>query len=184
MILRGSDEGPSPRLAKPQREPEIGEISAFLFDEDSVMMSILVLAAVRCWRAARDDDEPVQPRLCAELGAYRCEMLAPVFDSLMVFWEWALERPLAVGSCRPPSDDEYLLLELLITPDLAQTRLGRASEATVVFGCALRSTRIMMKLTIPKECRSDKRAPCTGQAASDSRLFARAKQTLAPETPH
>lgn len=39
----------------------------------------LIVTASRCWRAARDAGQPVQPSLHAALAPYGCEMLVPVF---------------------------------------------------------------------------------------------------------
>jgi hypothetical protein len=62
--------------------------------------SAVVLAAARCWRAARDAGRTVQPCLFATLRAHGAEMLAPVFDSLMSLYESALGRRPRVGEGR------------------------------------------------------------------------------------
>jgi len=127
-----------------------GAGACFFSNVEDELPSSLVWDAMRCWRTALDDGAGVQPRLYRALASYECEMLAPVFDSLMNICEWASERPIVVGRGRPPSADERLLLDLLIEPKLAEKRLPCANEVAHVLRCALHSMRIMLKLTLTK----------------------------------
>lgn len=106
----------------------------------------IVIDAARCWRAARDAGEPVQPCLFAALRVHDCDILAPVFDSLMTLCESALGRPLEVGDGAGVSADEHLLLDLLggVRPSGACFVCGEGIATAL--DCALCSTRIMMAL--------------------------------------
>lgn len=112
----------------------------------------LIVAAARCWRAARDAGHPVQPSLHATLAPFGCEMLVPVFDSLMALGEACLCRP---GDRTCPfgkEHDEALICSLLADPSrLARSGCGRAADDGMVlaFNCALLSARIMMRLEGP-----------------------------------
>ena len=114
--------------------------------QETATAAILIDAA-RCWRQARDAGHPMQPCLAQALAAHDCTMLAPVFDSLCLFYETALGRPLAVGEALTLSDDEHLLLGLL---DGSRPRacLGCTDRAASALDCALCSTRIMLALTL------------------------------------
>lgn len=105
----------------------------------------IVTAAARCWRAARDDGRSVQPRLSRMLAAYDWAMLAPVFDSLLRFFEAALGRPMTAGNAETASSDERLLLALM---DGSKPRrcLSCSEDAANALACAMCSTRIMMAL--------------------------------------
>ena len=109
----------------------------------------LIVTATRCWRAARDAGQPVQPSLHAALAPYGCEMLAPVFDSLMALGEACLCRPLGRDCPFRKEYDETLICALLADPSrLARTGCGRPVDdgITRAFNCALLSARIMMNL--------------------------------------
>jgi hypothetical protein len=73
----------------------------------------ILLNAARCWREARDSGQSVQPSLSRTLDQHDCTMLAPVLDSLCLFYEAALGRPMTVGEALVLSDDEHLLLGLV-----------------------------------------------------------------------
>ena len=109
----------------------------------------LIVIAARRWRAARDAGQPIQPSLHAALVPYGCEMLAPVFDSLMALGEACLCRPLGRDCPFRKGNDEALICSLLEDPSrLAQTSCGRSADdgITRAFNCALISARIMMRL--------------------------------------
>lgn len=107
----------------------------------------LVMAAARCWRAARDNRAPVQQRLYMMLMPHDCGMLAPVFASLMTLVEAALGRPIAVGGAML-SDDEHLLLGLLDGSKLRPICIDCTDGAASALDCAICSTRIMIDLTL------------------------------------
>lgn len=112
----------------------------------------LIVAATRCWRAARDAGHPVQPSLHATLAPFGCEMLAPVFDSLMALGEACLCRPGDRGCPFGKGHDEALICSLLADPSrLARSGCGRPADDGMVraFNCALLSARIMMRLEGP-----------------------------------
>lgn len=107
----------------------------------------LVTAAVRCWRAARDEGEPVQQTLHAMLARHDCGMLAPVFDSLMVLCEAALGRPIAVGE-RASSEDERLLIGLLAGSQRHRACIDCTEGMGRALDCALCATRVMLAMTL------------------------------------
>lgn len=74
-------------------------------------------------------------------------MLAPVLDSLCLFYEAALGRSMRVGEATMLSDDEHLLLGLLDGSKPRQC-LDCPTGAATALNCALCSTRIMLALTV------------------------------------
>ncbi|OYX65773.1 MAG: hypothetical protein B7Y88_07640 [Sphingomonadales bacterium 32-64-17] len=106
----------------------------------------LFVEAVRCWRSACDNGQPPQPCLYEILACNRCEMLTPVFDSLMHLCEDALGRPVAVGQPAELSGDEHLLLGLIDGSKLRSDCIACAEGAATALDCAICSTRIMMAL--------------------------------------
>ncbi|WP_137680752.1 hypothetical protein [Aurantiacibacter suaedae] len=111
--------------------------------DDSLHRTLLVEAA-RCWRNARDEGEPPQPFLFTILASHRCEMLAPVFDSLMHLCESALGRALVVGRSVELSGDEHLLLGLVDGSKPRRVCIDCAAGPATALDCAICSTRIMM----------------------------------------
>jgi len=114
---------------------------------DATAIPAILIDAARCWRDARDRGQSVQPSLSRTLSQHDCSMLAPVLDSLCLFYEAALGRPMAVGATLTLSDDEHMLLGLV---DGSQPRccLNCAKGAATALDCALCSTRIMLALTL------------------------------------
>lgn len=110
-------------------------------------ISAMLVDAARSWRRSRDDGRSVQPVLAKALAAHRCEMLAPVLDSLCLFYEVALGRPIRTGEASTLSDDEQLLLGLL-NGSTARRCMNCPQRAANALDCALCSTRIMLALTI------------------------------------
>jgi len=108
---------------------------------------VLVMAAARCWRVARDTGAPVQQCLHAVLAPLRCDMLAPVFDSLMTLCEAALGRSIRAGTAAP-SDDEALLLGLLDGSKRRSACIDCAAGPASALDCAICSTRIMIALAM------------------------------------
>lgn len=124
----------------------------------------LVLAAVRCWRTARDDGAPVQQRLYTMLSTHDYGMLAPVFDSLMTLGEAALGRKIAVGGAIL-SDDERLLIGLLEGDKPGRAAIARSEGMAAALGCAIRSTRIMMALVMGRSGERPHEYPAAAHAA-------------------
>ena len=118
----------------------------------------ILIDAVRCWRDARDSGQSAQPCLSRTLAAHDGVMLAPVLDSLCLFYEAALGRPMTVGQALALSDDEHLLLGLL---DGTRPHNFPASPKRLgaVLDCALCSTRIMLALTIGRPVARTRRPP-------------------------
>ena len=119
------------------------------FLEHEPAATVPLLAATRCWRAARDAGHPVQPCLTAALCPYDCEMLAPCLDSLLSFAEAALGRPLRVADSGSLSADEHLLLDLLTGVRCTRACLDCDVGVARALDCALCSTRIMLALEHP-----------------------------------
>jgi hypothetical protein len=105
----------------------------------------ILIDAARCWRDARDNNQPVQPSLSRMLAAYHCAMLAPVFDSLCLFYEAALGRPMTAGNALAYSDDETMLIGLMNQTSPRQ-RVAHP-EGSTTLDCALWTTQIMLALT-------------------------------------
>lgn len=106
----------------------------------------ILIDAARCWRQARDSGEPVQPCLARTLSAHNGEILAPVLDSLIYFYEAALGRSFTPGAAMLLSEDEHLLLGLF-DRSAPQSCIGCAEETATALNCALCSTRVMLALT-------------------------------------
>lgn len=113
--------------------------------------AVVIARAARCWRAARDEHEPVQQRLHALLAPLGYEMLAPVLDSVMTLGECCLGRALCRGCPFGPDGDEALLCRLLADP----ASLGRLPPciaarhdrtAHALFAGALASATVMMAM--------------------------------------
>ncbi len=123
---------------------------------EATAVPAMLIDAARCWRNARDSGESVQPCLARTLDAHGCTMLAPVLDSLCLFYEAALGRPMTVGRALALSGDEHLLLGLV---DGSRPRrcLDCSRDAASALDCALCSARIMFALTL------DQPAPTTLQ---------------------
>lgn len=109
----------------------------------SVAVFSIVVEAARRWREARDGKMAVQPYLFAILADKGCGILAPVFDSLLYFFEVALRRPLRTGVGKSLSDDENLLLDLLDGERCDHPACADAAGRS--FETALISTRIMLR---------------------------------------
>ncbi|RKF22606.1 hypothetical protein D6851_05150 [Altericroceibacterium spongiae] len=118
--------------------------------DDAAHRSLLVEAA-RCWRNARDTGQSVQPCLYKILASHNCEMLVPVFDSLMHLCEDALGRAVAIGEDAALSGDEHLLLGLIDGSKPRRTCIDCAEGAASALDCAICSTRIMMGLALVRD---------------------------------
>ncbi|WP_062769556.1 hypothetical protein [Sphingopyxis terrae] len=107
----------------------------------------ILIDAARCWREARDNGRSVQPCLSRTLDRHECAILAPVLDSLCLFYEAALGRPMAVGEALTLSDDEHLLLGL-VNGSIPRQCLNCPRRRAATLDCALCSARIMVALTL------------------------------------
>ena len=117
---------------------------------------VLILTAVRCWRMARDMRQPVQPALFAALNGHRCGLLAPVFDSLLGFYEACMGRMIVAGSSVGDalSRDEQNLIDLLDSPEeiLSTMEPHRKPGLVPAMRIALRSTRIAVLQALSPCC--------------------------------
>lgn len=115
---------------------------------DTVTYRTILIEAARCWRNARDAGEPVQPCLSRALAPSGCEMLAPVFDSLMTLCENALGRQVAIGEAAALSSDEHMLLDMIDGTKPRCACIDCPESAATSLECAICSTRIMMSLAM------------------------------------
>jgi|SRR5690606_21040454 len=115
---------------------------------DAVMHRTILVEAARCWRKARDAGQSVQPCLYRALAPHDCEMLAPVFDSLMTLCENALGRQVAVGEAATLSSDEHMLLNMIDGSKPRRACIDCPESAATSLDCAICSTRIMMGLAM------------------------------------
>lgn len=115
---------------------------------DTTAVSAMLIDAVRCWQEARDSGESIQPCLSRTLAEHECTMLAPVLDSLCRFIEVALGRRMEVGAAQLLSDDEHLLLDLLDEPEPRVICLDERKDMARLLDGAIRSTRIMIAMTV------------------------------------
>lgn len=111
---------------------------------DPAAASAMLIDAARCWRHARDGGLPVQPCLSRTLGAYHCPILAPVFDSLLHFYEDALGRPMVAGEAGGMTGDERRLVRLIDGSLPRRACIDCPEAAAIGLDCAICSTRIMM----------------------------------------
>jgi hypothetical protein len=123
---------------------------------EATALPTLLIEAARCWRDARDTGELSLPSLSAMLATHDRAMLAPVLDSLCLFYEAALGRPMSVGGTLALSDDEHLLLALVdgSEPDAC---LDCSDGTASTLDCALCATRLMLA------CNYAQRTPPTMQ---------------------
>ena len=107
----------------------------------SIMTPAMLIAAVRCWRTARDTGTSVQPPLFALLTHHGHDMLAPVIDSVMTLAESIAGRRISTGEGPVLSDDEHRLIGLLEGARLSPHKHGLAAS----LDCAVQSLRIMLR---------------------------------------
>lgn len=105
----------------------------------SIMPAVLIETA-RCWREARNNREPVQPKLFALLSPYGQGMLAPAFDSLMTLAESVAGKPMATGNGPVLSDDETRLVDLFTGDGASSGGEGLAGP----LACAVKSLRVLL----------------------------------------
>lgn len=104
---------------------------------------LILVDAMRCWRQARDNEDIVQPCLSRTLAPHDCELMVPALESLCLFYEAALGRPISVGGAQELSDDETRLI-CLVAGEKLQTSVDCPDDAAHVLGCALCSVRAML----------------------------------------
>jgi hypothetical protein len=114
-------------------------------------VSAILIDATRCWRAARDMGDRVQPCLSRMLARCDCPMLAPVLDSLLSFYELAVGRPLQTGHADLVTHDEYRLVGLVDGSLPRRSCLSCPENAARGLDCAICSARIMMALATSGE---------------------------------
>ena len=114
---------------------------------EATAVPAMLIDAARCWREARNSGQSAQPCLSRTLDQYDCAMLAPVLDSLYLFYEAALGQPITVGEALTLSEDEHLLLGLVDGSKLRECLICPEGVGATL-DCALCSTRIMLALTI------------------------------------
>lgn len=124
--------------------------SALISPQISPTSFPLLVEAVRCWRRSRDIGRAVQPSLAALLARHGHEMLAPVLDSLIYFYEAALGRRLSVGDPQDISGDERLLLSLIEKPASRAARLNCPAQLARTFDLAIQSTLIMLRIPVSR----------------------------------
>lgn len=119
---------------------------------NAVTTSAIVLDAVRAWRSARDNQQPIHPTVHQSLARHHCGILAPVFDSLLSLYEACSDRRFHVGGAHVTiSTDEHRLLTLLRGSDNCERAMSDASAIPSLASAlriALHSTRIMLRLAL------------------------------------
>lgn len=138
---------------------------------DAVTHRMILIEAARCWRNARDTGKPVQPRLYRALAPHGCEMLAPVFDSLMTLCENAFGRQVTIGEAATLSSDELMLLGMIDGTKPRRACIDCPESAATSLDCAICSTRIMMSLAMAHRISNSGHHPTpvqTGMAAAGS----------------
>lgn len=130
---------------------------------DAITHRTILIEAARCWRKARDTGQSVQPYLYRTLCSHDCEMLAPVFDSLMTLCENALGRQVAVGEAGTLSSDEHMLLDMIDGSKPRRACIDCPESAATSLDCAICSTRIMIGLAMAHCTRNPGRHPAPAQ---------------------
>ncbi len=108
----------------------------------------ILIEATRCWRQARDAGQPVQPSLTRKLSRLKSAILAPVLDSLLKFYESALGRQIQISETGQLSDDEAMLLMLIIGTKSRRLCIACSEAAGAGLDRAIRSAQVMLGLAI------------------------------------
>lgn len=110
-----------------------------------------LIDGVRCWRRTRDLGQPVQPMLASAFPNQIGGFLAPVVDGLLTLFEAAFRRRFEAGD---PCDDELTRDEeqllALLEQDDSPAPAGLRPNLAGALRAALRSTRIMLRLLLPR----------------------------------
>lgn len=120
----------------------------------SALPPSLLVDVTRCWRRARLDGRPPQPSLAERLDQFDCTMLAPVIDSFCRLFEAALGRPFQVGDTKDLSGDERLMVTLLEDAATLPAALSCDPARGAMLDLAIRSTRIMIAITLKQARRA------------------------------
>jgi len=106
----------------------------------------MLVEVARCWRDALTSGQSVQPCLSRILHPHNAQILAPVLDSLLRFYELALGRALSTGSKSVHTRDETQLVGIL--NGTLQSRACMSCSTHLMEGLdrAVTSARIMMRL--------------------------------------
>ena len=106
----------------------------------------MLVEVARCWRDALTSGRSVQPCLYRILHPHNAQMLAPVLDSLLHFYELALGRALSTGSKRMRTRDEAQLVGILDGTLQSRACVSCSTDVAKNLERAVKSARIMMRL--------------------------------------
>lgn len=106
----------------------------------------MLIEVARCWSKALKSGTSAQPCLYRVLSPHNIQILAPVLDSLLRFYERALGRSLAVGSAANLTSDEAQLLGFMDGSIKRNAFIICSTEAASGLDRAISSARIMMHL--------------------------------------
>ena len=112
----------------------------------SLVSPNILIEVARCWRAALTRGESVQPCLYRILNPHHAQILAPVLDSLLRFYERALGHALTVGTAPLLTQDEAQLLAIMDGSLESRTSISCSNDAASGLDRAVKSARIMMRL--------------------------------------
>jgi hypothetical protein len=109
-------------------------------------VAFTVIDAVRYWRLARDQGQPVQPALFTRLGMTGSGLLAPVLDGLLRIFEAAFRRRFEAGAPADNdlTDDEQWLVDMLEDAG-KDPPAGARPDLVAALRIAVRSTRVMLR---------------------------------------
>ena len=106
----------------------------------------IVVEVARCWRNALTRGRSVQPCLYNILHPHNAQILAPVLDSLLRFYELALGRALSTGSASVRTRDESRLVGILDGTLRSRAFISCSADVAKGLERAVTSARIMMRL--------------------------------------
>lgn len=106
----------------------------------------VLVEVARCWSKALRSGISVQPCLYRILRPHNAQILAPVLDSLLRFYESALGRSLVVGSATNLTSDEAQLVGMMDGSVERNASIICSKEAANGLDRAITSARIMMRL--------------------------------------
>lgn len=104
-----------------------------------------IIDAIRYWRLASDQGQPVLPSMFSRLGMAGCGLLAPTLDALLRLFEAAHQRRFEAGAHTDTdlTHDESWLIEG-IDHDDATLLVDERSGLVMALLTSLRSTRLMI----------------------------------------
>lgn len=112
----------------------------------SAASRIMLIDVARCWSEALKSGQSVQPCLYRLLQPRNVQILTPVLDSLLRFYERALGRPLAVGRATILTNDEAQFVGVMDGSLERRAFIIGTNEAATGLDRAISSARIMMRL--------------------------------------